>query len=112
MPIYEYECQACGQQSEFLMKISDPSPSKCDICQQGPLEKLMSQTSFVLKGEGWYETDFKEKKSVEKPKSSQTKESSSGSAPKETANSTKETAASSTAKTDKKTTKNTKTTNT
>jgi putative FmdB family regulatory protein len=59
MPIYEYKCAACGKVTEMLQKFSDPAPSKCEACGSGPLDKLMSQTSFVLQGTGWYVTDFK-----------------------------------------------------
>lgn len=61
MPLYEYRCQKCREVSEFLMKISDPNPTSCPKCGEGPLDKMLSQTSFVLKGTGWYETDFKSK---------------------------------------------------
>lgn len=66
MPIYEYKCQACGYKFEELQKISDPELTICPHCQQPKLGKLVSNTSFQLKGSGWYVTDFKDKKS-EKP---------------------------------------------
>jgi putative FmdB family regulatory protein len=59
MPIYEYQCAACGKVAEILQKLSDPAPSKCESCGSGPLSKLISQTSFVLNGTGWYVTDFR-----------------------------------------------------
>ena len=59
MPIYEYKCQACHNIQEFIMKVKDPAPESCPLCGQGPLDKQMSRTHFVLKGSGWYETDFK-----------------------------------------------------
>lgn len=69
MPLYEFECTSCGNISEKLMKISEPNPAHCEHCQGGPLKKLMSRTSFVLKGQGWYETDFKNKSTAsETPK--------------------------------------------
>lgn len=61
MPLYEYECKKCGTISEFLQKISDPAPSACPSCGESKLEKLVSRTNFILKGTGWYETDFKSK---------------------------------------------------
>jgi len=73
MPIYEFQCSACSCVSEHIMKISDNTPEACPCCQKkNSLTKLMSRTSFVLKGQGWYETDFKGKqnKSSEKAKSS------------------------------------------
>ena len=61
MPIYEFEYQACSCVSEHIMKISDKNPEACPSCHaSGGLKKLMSRSSFVLKGKGWYETDFKD----------------------------------------------------
>jgi putative FmdB family regulatory protein len=59
MPIYEYECQACGHQLEALQKVSERPLKKCPECGKPKLIKLMSAPSFRLKGGGWYETDFK-----------------------------------------------------
>ncbi len=59
MPIYEYECQACGHVHEALQKISDEPLTKCPECNKKKLKKLVSAGGFRLKGEGWYETDFK-----------------------------------------------------
>ncbi|MFI4920219.1 MAG: FmdB family zinc ribbon protein [Gammaproteobacteria bacterium] len=59
MPIYEYECQACGHQLEALQKVSDGPLRKCPECGKSRLRKLISAPSFRLKGGGWYETDFK-----------------------------------------------------
>ena len=59
MPIYEYECQACGHQLEALQKVSDAPLRKCPECGKPKLRKLISAPSFRLKGGGWYETDFK-----------------------------------------------------
>ena len=55
MPIYEYRCPRCGHTLEVMQKVSDPAPSPCPSCQATePLERLMSRTSFQLKGGGWY----------------------------------------------------------
>lgn len=59
MPIYEYQCQACGHEFEAMQKISDPVLTDCPECQQPQLKKLVSAAGFRLKGGGWYETDFK-----------------------------------------------------
>lgn len=59
MPIYEYECQACGHHLEKLQKVSDPVLVDCPNCHKPKLQKLISATSFQLKGSGWYATDFK-----------------------------------------------------
>lgn len=61
MPIYEYECQACGQSCELVQKFSDPPATECPHCQANELVKLVSAASFHLKGGGWYVTDFKDK---------------------------------------------------
>jgi putative FmdB family regulatory protein len=59
MPIYEYRCEACGAELEKLQKISDPVLRECPECGRETLVKLVSATSFRLKGSGWYESDFK-----------------------------------------------------
>ena len=63
MPIYEYECSECGQIEEAFQKMSDPPLSKCKHCQ-GSLHKILSQSSFHLKGSGWYVTDYGGRKST------------------------------------------------
>lgn len=63
MPIYEYECAACGHRLEKLQKISDPPLTDCPACKEASLRKLVSPVAFRLKGGGWYETDFKDEKS-------------------------------------------------
>lgn len=59
MPIYEYKCSNCDQQFEKIQKFSDEPLKKCLICDKNTLDKLISTPSFRLKGNGWYETDFK-----------------------------------------------------
>lgn len=59
MPIYEYHCQLCGQDSEFIQKMSDAALTLCPKCHQNGLEKKISAAAFHLKGTGWYQTDFK-----------------------------------------------------
>src|SRR4051812_8494144 len=55
MPIYEYVCEKCGKLNEVIQKVSDPAPEKCDGCgAAGKLTKIVSRTSFQLKGGGWY----------------------------------------------------------
>ena len=66
MPIYEYECKACGHRLETLQKISDPPLSDCPECRRPELKKLISAAAFRLKGGGWYETDFKKDKDKKK----------------------------------------------
>jgi putative FmdB family regulatory protein len=57
MPIYEYVCQKCGHHLEIIQKMSDKPLSRCPECR-GRLEKVISQTSFQLKGSGWYVSDY------------------------------------------------------
>ena len=59
MPIYEYKCQNCGHLFEVLQRISEEPLSDCPKCKKDALKKLVSAPNFRLKGEGWYETDFK-----------------------------------------------------
>lgn len=60
MPIYEYECTKCGKLEEVYQKFSDKPLTKCKQCS-GKLHKLISQSSFHLKGTGWYVTDYANK---------------------------------------------------
>ena len=57
MPLYEYECAACGHQFEVIRKFSDPPEEKCPKCG-GPVHKLQSAPAFQFKGSGWYVTDY------------------------------------------------------
>ena len=59
MPIYEYKCQNCEHYFEVLQRISEEPLSTCPECKKNALKKLVSAPNFRLKGEGWYETDFK-----------------------------------------------------
>jgi putative FmdB family regulatory protein len=61
MPIYEYRCEACGHQEEFLQKVSEPPLTQCPVCHKNTFSKLLSAAGFQLKGSGWYATDFKTK---------------------------------------------------
>ncbi|SDK98542.1 putative regulatory protein, FmdB family [Modicisalibacter muralis] len=59
MPIYEYECKACGHRLEKLQKLSAAPLKDCPSCEQSELSRLVSAAGFRLAGGGWYETDFK-----------------------------------------------------
>lgn len=59
MPIYEYRCEACGHQKEFLQRISDAPLTLCPECGKPRFSKMLSAAGFHLKGTGWYATDFK-----------------------------------------------------
>ena len=54
MPIYEYACAACGHQFEEWQKIMDKPVKVCPRCKAKKVERLISATSFHLKGGGWY----------------------------------------------------------
>jgi putative FmdB family regulatory protein len=56
MPIYEYSCKKCGE-FEVMQRITEKPLSRCPTCN-GKVNKLISQTSFQLKGSGWYITDY------------------------------------------------------
>ncbi len=82
MPIYEYECLKCGKTTEAMQKFSDPPLCECGYCK-GQLRKLISMSTFHLKGSGWYTTDYAGKnQSVSSPKS--TEVPASGSCAKKT----------------------------
>lgn len=94
MPIYEYKCKKCNKHFEIMQKMTDKSLTTCTDCN-GQLKKMISSTSFVLKGTGWYATDYASNK---------------GSAPKTTAaqkpkNGASQTTATAETKTDSKETK-------
>ncbi len=60
MPIYEYRCSKCGEVFEAFQKINDQPLTQCKFCH-GRVEKLISHSSFQLKGSGWYLTDYAKK---------------------------------------------------
>jgi putative FmdB family regulatory protein len=61
MPIYEYKCQKCGKEFDVFQKITDAPVASCKFCK-GRVSKLISLSSFHLKGSGWYVTDYGGKK--------------------------------------------------
>ena len=81
MPIYEFECTKCGHQTEVWQKFSDKPLTKCGKCK-GKMKKLISQSTFHLKGSGWYVTDYASNRSgapqEKKEPSSEKKEPPSG----------------------------------
>ena len=73
MPIYEYECAACGHRFERIQKFSDPPVDTCPNCGQAQVQKLLSSPAIQFKGTGWYITDYAKKGSAgtdAKPKES------------------------------------------
>jgi putative FmdB family regulatory protein len=81
MPIYEYKCKKCGKEFEMFQGIADPAAKSCKFCK-GSVHKLMSLSTFHLKGSGWYATDYSGKKApavekkTEESKSPETTEKS------------------------------------
>jgi putative FmdB family regulatory protein len=61
MPLYEYECDACGQRFEVIRKFSDPPLEACTLCHNGPVRRLVSSPAIQFKGTGWYITDYSQK---------------------------------------------------
>jgi putative FmdB family regulatory protein len=84
MPIYEYQCRKCGKQFETFQGITEPELKACKFCK-GKVSKLVSLSSFSLKGTGWYVTDYAGKKAAtaktEKTETTATSESSVAAAP-------------------------------
>ncbi len=88
MPVYEYQCAECGQIKEAFQKISDSPLTTCSSCN-GNLKKLISQSTFHLKGSGWYVTDYGGAKNQNKSSSS-TKDKAQSKEPKTTSEKTSE----------------------
>jgi putative FmdB family regulatory protein len=93
MPLYEYQCSTCGAIEEAIQKFSDPPLTACRRCS-GQLSRLISQSSFHLKGTGWYVTDYSKKK----PSAGQSKAEESAASPAKPA--AKDDSASATVKSD------------
>jgi putative FmdB family regulatory protein len=72
MPLYEYECPTCQKIIEAIQKFSDAPLETCPDCK-GPIKKIMSSTSFALKGSGWYTTDYKKSGGGEKAEKKESK---------------------------------------
>jgi len=71
MPIYEYVCDKCGKLNDVLQKMNDPPPERCAGCgTKGKLTKVVSRSSFVLRGGGWYSDLYSSAKKDTKSESS------------------------------------------
>ena len=78
MPIYEYQCRACGKQMEFIQRASEALKSDCPQCgETDSLKKLISSPAIQFKGSGWYLTDYSDK--GKKNRASEKKESEASS---------------------------------
>ncbi|HEX4406053.1 MAG TPA: zinc ribbon domain-containing protein [Polyangia bacterium] len=101
MPIYEYACGACGHRFEEWQKMSDPPVRTCPKCKAKKVEKLISQTSFTLKGGGWYSDLY----AGPKPGASSSSSSDSSSSSSSESTSSKESSSMKSDKSDKSETK-------
>jgi putative FmdB family regulatory protein len=61
MPLYEYQCDACGERFEVIQKFSDGNVEQCRKCGKGPVQRLLSSPAIQFKGSGWYITDYAKK---------------------------------------------------
>ena len=61
MPLYEYQCDACGKRFEIIQKFSDAPPEVCRVCGGAPVQRLFSSPAIQFKGTGWYITDYAQK---------------------------------------------------
>ena len=61
VPLYEYQCDACGCRFEVIQKFSDPAVESCKECGKGPVRRLLSSPAIQFKGTGWYITDYAQK---------------------------------------------------
>ena len=75
MPIYAYECGACGATHDFLQKMGEGRKRKCPSCGALRLRKLVTAAAFHLKGTGWYVTDFRDKDKKKGPEEGAEKKS-------------------------------------
>ena len=79
MPLYEYQCEACGERFEMIRKHSDPPVDVCKKCGKGPVTRLMSSPAIQFKGSGWYITDYAKKGSTSSSESSSSTKSTESS---------------------------------
>jgi putative FmdB family regulatory protein len=101
MPLYEYECEACGQRFEVIQKFSDPPVDVCRKCGKGPVQRLLSSPAIQFKGSGWYITDYAQKGKSDSSSSSSKSSSSTTESKSETKSETKSDSSSSTSSTTK-----------
>jgi putative FmdB family regulatory protein len=98
MPIYEYKCPKCGE-FEVTQRITEDALKKCPTCKS-KVERLLSRTSFILKGTGWYATDYASKPSGDAAKEDAAKADSAATDSSKTESGKTETSTADSAKTD------------
>jgi len=99
VPIYEYECSACGKSFEVFLGMRDKPVKKCPHCNSSKIRKLVSNCSFQLKGSGWYVTDYARKDNSSTGKKKQKKSDAKETSTTSEASDSKKTAESSTSET-------------
>jgi putative FmdB family regulatory protein len=77
MPTYEYECPRCPRVFEVKQRITEPALVSCEVCG-GPIHRLLSAAPFILKGEGWYVTDYPSESRKKAKESTSTSKESAG----------------------------------
>jgi putative FmdB family regulatory protein len=97
MPLYEYECGACGERFEVIQKFSDGPVEVCRKCGKGPVQRLVSSPAIQFKGSGWYITDYAQKGKTSDPGSSKPAKSESAAGESGTKSDTTKTTESTTA---------------
>jgi putative FmdB family regulatory protein len=102
MPLYEYECDACGGRFEVIQKFSEVS-TDCRRCGKGPVRRLVAAPAFQFKGTGWYVTDYAQKGKSGGDAASAGKETSGDKAAEEKKTDVKKSEGSSSSETSKKT---------
>jgi putative FmdB family regulatory protein len=93
VPLYEYECAACGERFEMIQKFSDDPPAACRLCGKGPVTRLLSSPAIQFKGTGWYITDYAKKGQTDASSTSSAKADTKTDAKAEPAAKTETTAA-------------------
>jgi putative FmdB family regulatory protein len=88
MPLYEYECDACGRRFEVIQKFSDAPIDTCEKCG-GAVRKLLSSPAIQFKGSGWYITDYARAGKSDKTESGGSSASTGGAAASGSAGDTK-----------------------
>ena len=53
MPLYDYDCAACGRRFEVIHGLNDPAPEHCPLCGEGPIRKAFAAPAIHFKGSGW-----------------------------------------------------------
>ena len=100
MPLYEYQCDACGRRFEKIQKFSDEPLTVCALCGKGPVHKLFSSPAIQFKGSGWYITDYAKKGTAPAGESGSTSSSGDAKEKKEKADKPSESKSETTAKSD------------